>query len=712
MPCFKRAEGINPLLGAPNLVNFQRSGALAPFFFVYSQESQMEARVQTMHRFSLLIWMSLGLGLILTGCAGSGTAVVATIGKEPLTLEDFEASYAKNNGGWEKGVAATQEERERFLDLLVKFRLKVAEATERGLLADSAIKSEMEGYKIAVATSFMLEREIIEPRVRDLYNRKTEEIRASHVLFRVNPDASPADTLAAYQKAMKVIDQIPTNRFDTLAVRNSEDPSVSANKGDLGYFSSGRMVPEFEDGCYQLKPGEYTPVPVRSQFGYHIIKVTSRQKSKGSVRVSHILWRGDASKDSLGLKDSVWNLYKQLKAGLDFAAAAKQYSQDPGSNQKGGDIGFYERGRIMPEIENLFYSTALDSVTEPFRMPYGYHIFKVTGYSGVQPYEEIEKDLRQNYQQTRYNTDYENYVRGLKKRYKLLFDEATSAQLTHAFDTMVTPTFAKWSDTLAPELKTKVLFKCENRPYTVEDFVAHVNATADFKSSVLDAKNVQNMINRMGDAKLVEEHARQIPERYASFNKLLKEYQDGILLYRIEQDEIWKKVVVNDSLLQIYYNENMEKFRWPERVNFTEIYLTSDSLAQVAYKQVLKGKNFSDVAEQFTMRQGYKEKKGEWGFTPNSLNEVTRYAAGLPVDSIAPPFANSGGWSIVKVLGKDTSHVKSFEESTPELLSAYQENAAKVREQEWLSELKTRFPIILRKELLPQAFKGKPVDKQ
>ena len=55
-----------------------------------------------MHKYSQLMWMSLVVGLILAGCAGSGPAAVATIGKEPLTLEDFEASYAKNNGGWDK----------------------------------------------------------------------------------------------------------------------------------------------------------------------------------------------------------------------------------------------------------------------------------------------------------------------------------------------------------------------------------------------------------------------------------------------------------------------------------------------------------------------------------------------------------------------------------------------------------------------------------
>lgn len=666
-----------------------------------------------MHRFSQLVWISLGAALILAGCAGSGPAAVAIIGKEPLALDEFEASYTKNNGGWDKGVASTQEERERFLDLLVKFRLKVMEATNRGLLADSAIKSEMEGYKIAVATSYMLQKDLVEPKVRELYDRKTEEIRASHILIRVSLDASAADTLAAYQKAMKVIDQIPTNNFDTLAVRYSEDQSVSVNKGDLGYFLSGRMVPEFEDACYQLKPGEYTHVPVRSQFGYHIIKETGRQKSKGSVRVSHILRRfTGVPSDSLGLKDTVWMVYDQLKAGLDFATAAKQYSQDPGSNLKGGDIGYYERGRIMPEIENLFYSTPLDSVTKPFKMPYGYHIFKITGYSGIQPFEEIEKDLRQSYQQTRYNSDYGKYVRNLKKRYKLFFDEAVAAQLTHSFDTMATPAYFKWSDTLAPDLKKKVLFVCENRPYTVEDFVSHVNQTAEFKSMMLLPNNVQQIINRMADAKIVEEHARQIPERYPAFNKLLKEYQDGILLYRIEQDEIWKKIVVNDSLLKIFHGENKEKFRWPARVSFAEVYVTTDSVVNLAYKEILSGRDFSDVAERYTMRPGYKEKKGVWELTPVETNEVTRRAFLVPIDSISRPFQYPTGWSIVKTIAKDSAHAKTFEEATPELLSAYQEHASKVREEEWLTELRNRYPVVLRKEALSEAFKRKPVAQQ
>ena len=666
-----------------------------------------------MRRSSQLIWISLGVALLLSGCAGSGPATLGTIGKDPLTLEDFEASYAKNNGGWDKAAASTKEDRERFLDLLVKFRLKVMEATNRGLLADTAIQNEMEGYKIAVATSYMLEKEIVEPRIREMYNRTLEEVRASHILIRVDQNASPADTMAAYQKAMKVIGLIPRYRFDSIAVAYSEDPSVSTNKGDMGYFSSGKMVPEFEDACYQLKTGEYTLVPARSQFGYHVIKLTGRQKSKGSVRISHILWRfNDSANDSLGLKDTVQMVYDQLKKGLDFTAAVKQFSQDPGSKSKGGDIGFYERNKVPPEIGELFFSTPLDSVTAPLRMPYGYHIFKITGYSGVPTFEEAEKDLRQRYQQTLYNVDYERYIQSLKKRNRLYFDEVMVDRLAHSFDTTMTPSLPMWSDTLKNDFRQKVLFLCEERRYTVDDFIQHVNSSAEFKSTFLYPNNVRQIVNRMSEGKIVEENARLVPQRYPAFNKLLKEYQDGILLYRVEQDEVWKKIVVNDSLLKIFHRQNQNMFRWPERVNFAEIFVTSDSVAQLAYKEILAGKDFNDVAERYTMRPGYKEKKGVWGLTPCSENEFSRYAAVLPIDSIPPPFQHPNGWSIIKTIERDSARAKSFEEATPELLSAYQENASKVREQEWMNELHERYPVVLRKELLSEAFKRKPVAKQ
>jgi peptidyl-prolyl cis-trans isomerase SurA len=666
-----------------------------------------------MHRFSQFSLASILTALLLVGCAGSGPAIVAKISNDTISLDDFEESYAKNNGGWEKATSSTPEDREKFLDLLVKFRLKVLEAKNRGLMADSSIKSELEGYEVTVATSYMLEKEIVEPRIKEMYERRKEEVRASHILIRVNAEAPPQDTLAAYEKALKIIGLVPTSIFDSLATKYSEDQSVAYNKGDLGYFTAGRMVPEFDDACYTLKVGEYTHLPVRTQFGYHIIKLTARQPNKGAVRVSHILRNFSAGPDSTTVTDSAWVIYRLARGGKDFAELAKLYSQDQMSRGGGGDIGFYERGKIPPDIENLFYNTPLDSVTPPYRMPYGYHIIKITGYKGVPPFADVQKEIRDQYTQSRYQTDYTNFVRSIAKQYRLIYDTLTIGQLIRSFDSTGTPASWTWSDTLKPEMKARVVLSCEGRPATVNDFVEYVTGSAEFKSMVLNPKNIQHMIERMSEVKLMEEHARQVPQRYPAFSKLLKEYQDGILLYRIEQDEVWKKLVTNDSLLRLYYNQTKEKYRWPKRVNFAEIFVTTDSLANEARKEIKAGKDFGEVAAKYTMRPGYKEKKGVWGFTPYDQNEVSRRASTLQIDSIPPhAFPGVDGLSIIKVIAKDSAKTKTFEEAMPEVMSAYQEYASKLRQEEWIADLKSRYPVVLNKPLLLEAFKRKPVATQ
>lgn len=657
--------------------------------------------------------VALFCGFLISGCAGSNPNIVARIGNDPLTLEDFEEQYSKNNGGWDKAVTSTMEDRARFLDLLVNFRLKVKQAYDIGLLADSSVRSELDGYEVTVASAYMIDKEIVEPKVREMYDRKRDELKASHILIRLDPNASPQDTLAAYNKAMKVLGMVPRYSFDTLAVTYSEDQSVSFNRGDLGFFSIGRMVPEFEDAVFRLKVGEITPLPVRTQFGYHLIKLTGRQQNRGAVHVSHILRRfRDDMSDTTAVKDSTWIIYNMLKKGADFAETASRFSQDPGSGAKGGDIGFYDRERVPPTVAEIFFSTPLDSIAAPMRMSYGYHIFKITGFTPMPKFQDAEKDLRQQYQQTRYNSDYSHFVKSLLKEYRLVFDTLAIAKLCSAVDTTKSPANITWSDTLDVQFKKQTIFTCQDRKYTVNDFVDHVNTTGEFRGMVLNPKNVHYMIERMSEGKIVEEHARQVPKRYPAFSKLLKEYQDGILLYRIEQDEVWKKVVVNDSLLKVYYDSTKDKYRWPDRVNFAEIFVTNDSLAKAAYKEIKAGKNFEDVAEKYTMRSGYKEKKGVWGWTPNSANEFSRYAAILPVDSIPPPFEHPNGWSVIKTLGKDSARTKTFEEAKPELMSSYQEYASKLRQEEWVSELKRRYPVVLNREMLMQAFTRKPVAAQ
>jgi len=652
------------------------------------------------------------LVILFIGC-GASNPTLATIGDEKITLRNFEDNFVKSNGGWDSSAATSFEDRQKFLDLLVKFRLKVKEARAQGLEKDSAVVSEMDSYNNSVAQSYMIEKEVVEPGIEKFYDRKKEEIRASHILFRLQRNATPEDTLMAYIRAMNAIEQIPSTPFDSLASRYSEDPSVKGNYGDLGFFISDKMVPEFGDACFSLKPGEYTKRPIRTQYGYHVIKVTARQPNPGSVRISHILLRFNASSsDTAAVCDTAWMLYKRLKSGSSFKEVVQKYSQDPKSVANNGDIGFYEHERIPPALAEVFFKLQIDSISEPMRFNYGYHIFKLTEKKSLQPFIEIEKELKGQYQQMRYQYEYKGYVEKLKAQYRVAIDSMSVKMLISKIDTTKTVGSENWKDTLSTDMLKTTLIHCTDRPYIAKDFINKVITTNEYKDYRLISANVWLLVTKFADVVALEQHARHAAERYPELTQLLHEYEEGTLLYRVEQDEVWKKVVVNDSLLKGYYNTHMENYRWPERVNFAEIYTVKDSLAKVAYKKIVKGKDFLDVAQEYTNRSGYQEKKGVWGFQSFTLNELSLKASTMAIDSITSPFKFQTGWSIIKALGRDSAHVKTFEEAMPEVASGYQEVASKQREQEWIEALKKKYPVTINNEALTEAFKRKRVESQ
>jgi peptidyl-prolyl cis-trans isomerase SurA len=662
-------------------------------------------------KYAKVLILGVFLAVMLDGC-GTSNPVVATVGKEKITLDDFENSYAKNNGGWANSVSSSLEDRQHFLDLLVKFRLKVEEAKDRGLLNDSSVTGEMNQYRVTVSQSYMLEKELIAPRVREMYDHKLEDVHAAHIFFRLPQNPTPADTLTAYDKALKVIALLPTVSFDTLAREYSEDPQNAPHGGDIGWIIPGRVPEIFEDAIYALKQGECSKVPVRSPYGYHIFKVLQREPAKGAIRISHILKRFSRDmKDTAAVRDSIWQIYDKLKHGADFAAMAGQFSDDPPSKERGGDIGFYERETLRPEIANYLFGLPLDSVSTPFRQPYGYHIFKITGRRAIAPFSEMEKDFRAQYQQRYYQEDYARYAEGLEHHYGIVVDTAVEMSIRNSVDSTKTPSTAGWSDRLSPELLSKTLFTCAGKPFTVRDFVASAGTSTELKEMPLRPFNVNVMVARLAEAKALKEHALTAIDRYPELKSLMDEYLDGILLYRIEQDEVWKKVVVNDSLLRVYYDTTKSNYRWPNRVNFAEIFVTSDSAKKAVQWKIANDTDFLSVAEEFTARPGYRDKLGIWGLQPYDLNELSKKASIMPVNSVSDFFAFQNGWSIIKVLAKNSARVKTFEEAGPELASSYQEQASKIREQEWLDALKQKYGVTMNSALLSQAFKKKPVEK-
>jgi len=224
--------------------------------------------------------------------------------------------------------------------------------------------------------------------VRDFYNNYRDSLppqqaayKLSHILLQIKPSQKALDSLRSLtedvrQKALAGAD------FATLAQTYSQDPT-SKNGGDLGFFGRGELDSTFEKVAFSLAPGEISGV-VKTQFGFHIIKTEERKGDQVHVRHILILGNPSASDEQLvqRLADS---LYQLLNNGADFAALAKEFSNDAGSQKLGGDLGWVPVVNLEPVFQQALGNLKPGEITPPFKSPYGIHIFKLQDQQEAKP---------------------------------------------------------------------------------------------------------------------------------------------------------------------------------------------------------------------------------------------------------------------------------------------------------------------------------------
>ena len=213
------------------------------------------------------------------------------------------------------------------MQLFINFKLKVKEAEELGLDTTSDFKSELEGYRKQLAQPYLTDNEVNDKLLKEAYDRSKTDVRASHILIKLDPSALPKDTLKAYNTIIALRNKILKGEdFAKAAKESSQDPSAKDNGGDLGYFTSMQMVYPFETVAYNTNVGEIS-MPVRTRFGYHIIKVYDKRPASGQILVEHIMIKqahGATAEDSINAKKKVDEIYLKVKAGENFEDLARQ----------------------------------------------------------------------------------------------------------------------------------------------------------------------------------------------------------------------------------------------------------------------------------------------------------------------------------------------------------------------------------------------------
>lgn len=474
------------------------------------------------YRFQLFVLLiGLVFGLMFVGCASQESAVVATVGGDKITLDEFNTMYAKSNGGKDTSQKAIAEDREKFLDLYVKFRLKVKEAYALGYQNAPDIQAEIQEYRRSLAVTLLVEQKINEPAIRRMYDRKLYEVRASHILLQMPQNVSPAETLKTYMKAMKIIDSLKAGQpFETLALNNSQDPSVISNKGDLNFSISGRMVPEFENAIFSVPAGTLIPYPVRSQFGYHIIKVTDRQPNPGMIRVSHIIKRltkQSTAQDSAKAMTAMEAALDSLKHGAKFADIAKAISEDR-AKEHGGDVGFIERGRTVKEFDDAAFKLKVGEISPIVKSQFGLHLIQVTDVKPVPSFASMEADLKNSYQQHYFQNEYNSYVNGLKSEYNFVQSDDGVSAWKSSLDTTKTIGDANWDSSFSVSARSKILFSFAGQKITIDSVIHMVNGDKELQGLPLGSPvTTTKVLDNTSKYLLVGYKAQSIESEFPGF---------------------------------------------------------------------------------------------------------------------------------------------------------------------------------------------------
>jgi peptidyl-prolyl cis-trans isomerase SurA len=618
--------------------------------------------------------------------------VVVTIGDVPVSKAEFEANYKKNNTNIldEKDKKTPAE----YMDLYINFKLKVIEAEKLGYDTAKAFVTELNGYRQELAKPYLTNVAFNEEMVQNAYYRTLHERKASHILIRVAPEASPADTLAAWNKLNDLRNQIIAGaNFNDIAEKNSEDPSAAQNKGLLGYFGAFQMVYPFEDMAYKTPVGQVSQI-VRTRFGYHIIKVEDERLTSGEIHVAHIMkmFPKQASEETIAnLKLTADSIWQKVTSGSDFAEMAKKYSDDKRSAVEGGTMNWFSKTNMVPEFAEAAFALQKDGDISPvIRTPYGWHIIKRLELRTAQPFDKLRPDLEAKIKQNpafSKSAD-EAFDRKLRSEYQLKIDQVNFNKIV----ALVADTAAGKDLTVKIEsIKNNQLVSYSDQSLSCGNFNEFLQSQKYSPVLPNPEPGLKVLLDKFINIKLLEYENTQLEIKHPDFARVYKEYHDGILLFNISKDKIWDVASSDTARLQKYYDQTSKKYFWNDRFKGWVIE-TKDAELRTKVETMLDGKEVSkqEITDVFNTK------------TENNV-QITDVA----VEKGENPIVDYYTWSGPKpadfnetrtfVHGKVVSHEqKTLKDAWGLYSSDFQEQI----EKEWLDSLRTKYPVVINHKAL------------
>jgi peptidyl-prolyl cis-trans isomerase SurA len=590
------------------------------------------------------------------------------------------------------------------MELFQVFKLKVAEAEALGYDTLPRLQKELDGYKKQLALPYLIDSVQNQSMVQEAYNRTATEVRCSHILVKLDPNASPKDTLAAYNRLLGLKARIEKGEdFASVAKSKlgSEDPSVVNNGGDLGYFTAFQMVYPFEEKAYNTPVGTVSE-PFRTRFGYHILKVTDKRPARGTIKVAHLMistGREATTETRQNAEKKINEIYDSLMAGSSWEKMVTAYSEDANSVKKGGELPAFGSGtsqRMVLEFEDAAFALKkAGEFSKPVKTQYGYHIIKLIEWTPVKSFDNMRRELQAKVNKDeRSKITQDSFVQKLKTQYNYAYK---GSKALVSMESQIDSTFfvGKWKASSVKSNKT--LFVLDGKKYKQQDFAAYMEK--NFRSVRKDAAPVviKQLYQQWEKNQVLAYEEALLPAKYPAYKALVQEYHDGIILYEIMQDQVWNKAVKDTAGLRAFFMENRSKYAWTNRIDATVYECKDEFIAVQVYGMLVQSDTVNSKAvldvinKDSELNLKVRMNKFEVAQTPYLQNR--NFTPGLN-----PVYSMDGKWYVVKVAALLPPAPKEYTEAKGLATSDYQA----FLEKKWLEALRLKHKIVINEDVLYQ----------
>jgi peptidyl-prolyl cis-trans isomerase SurA len=600
------------------------------------------------------------------------------VGTKTVSKAEFQYVYGKNK---DVGANIDPKTESEYLDLYVQFKRKVAAAEAMGRDTMPSFVNEYNGYYKQLLKPYLTDKNVDERLVQEAYERMQWDMRASHIMVDCAENALPSDTLRAYKQIMGIKDRLDRGEPFTQLAALSTDTYSAERGGDLGWFTVFGMVYPFESAVFTAPEGQVVG-PIRTQFGYHLIRVTGKRPARHTMQAAHILILDTESEPNPDAKQQIEEVYAKLQGGEPFAAAAMKYSEDPTTAKQGGRLAPFGINQMLPEFEDAAFSLTDDGTySAPFKTKLGWHIVQRVGRNPLPGRQEAERQLAQKIRRDeRSNASQKAYVDRLKREYRFDLNEKNLDKLLVALEKgkgvgkAAKLQLATYNGTEVVT-GTAVLAKLKKE---TESTVAQNLAYARFQEFTTEL--------------MLAEAERQLPVVNAEFRYLAQEYREGILVFELTREKVWDKAAMDTLGLKAFFADHRANYQWPERITGSVLSGTDAKSLKKAADLARQGVPVAKIqkvlnvkSEVVSVTDAEKLALGSEG--KNARQAMLGQFSGP--DKVKGAFEQNGTWFVLIATERIPAGPKELSECRGQVIADYQKHL----ESEWMKELATQFPL-------------------